>query len=336
MTALIMDFWRMAWPTDWHSVFGRQAPLVLEIGFGNGKFLAELAQTRPDLNLLGIEIAMPSLNRTANRVRSAELDNVRLIRASAQAVVQTLCRSGSVDGVTINFPDPWPKAGHTDRRLISTTFLELLASRMVEGADLDIATDHAEYGAWIADHLRQSPHFHSRLDQAYTHQDPDRLRTKYEQKGLAAGSQCLYFKWRRNNVATVDGYPVTQELPMPHVIMRSSLSLQEIAEAFEQRECKTESTSVRFVDVYLSQGRPALVVDTYIAEQPFAQRLMIEIYRRPDGDYVLRLLATGFPRATAGVHKAIECLVVWLCEIDGEATILRHNLRSLEIAERDA
>jgi len=123
---------------------------------------------------------------------------------------------------------------------------------------------------------------------------------------------------------------------MPHVILRSSLTLQEIADSFEQRQFKNETITVRFIDLYLSQRRPSLVVDTYISEQPFAQRLMLEIYRRPDGDYLLRLLATGFPRATVGVHRAIGCLADWLCELDRQAGILRHNLREPNIASGDA
>ena len=333
MTELTLEFMRMAWPSDWEVVFNRQGPLVVEIGFGNGRFLLELARTRPDLNLLGIEMAMPSLNKTANRIRGDGLTNVRLIRAKAQAVLQTLCRPGAVEGITINFPDPWPKAGHTDRRLISGAFLELLASRMSVNAHLDIATDHAEYGVWIDARLRESPYFASRLDYSYIHDDPDRLRTKYEQKGIAAGSRCFYFKWRRNTVTALDRYPLVQELPMPHAILRSPQSLTEIAGLFEQRQCEADDATIRLIDLYRSQRRPSIIIDTYISEQPFAQRLMLEIYRRPDGDYLLRLQATGFPRATVGVHAALACLAGWLCSLHGEARIVRHNLRTLPAVE---
>ncbi len=318
---------RMAWPATWPELYGRSAPLAIEIGFGNGLYLLNRARQCPDINFLGIDIARPSIRRTASRVRAAGLANVRLIRANAESTLHLLCRPGSIQEVTINFPDPWPKAGHSDRRLISTSFLELLASRMAVGANLDIATDHAEYGQWIAGHLQASPHFESRLATAYVRQDADRVRTKYEKKGLAAGSACYYFKWHRNAATAPAGYPLMEELPMPHVVVRSSLTLQEIADRFEPQQRTVEETSFRFIELYGSQRRPSLIVDTYIAEEPLDQRLMLEIYRRPDGDYLIRLLATGFPRATGGVHMAVAGLTEWLLGLNGRAQVIRHNLR---------
>lgn len=317
----------MAWPTVWSDVYGRTAPLVVEIGFGNGRFLIDQARRRPASNFLGIEIARPSLRRAANRIRAAGLTNVRLIRASAQSALQILCEPGSIQGVTINFPDPWPKAGHSGRRLISASFLGLLASRItVEGA-LDIATDHAGYAHWMAAHLQASPHFESRLATAYVREDADRLPTKYEQKGLAAGSPCYYFKWLRNSATAPDGYPLVKELPMPHVVVRLPLTLREIAASFEPQQEATEKASIRYIDLYQSQRRPSLIVDTYIAEEPLDQRLMLEIYRRPDADYLIRLQATGFPRPTGGVHAAIAGLAEWLVGLHEKANVVRHNLR---------
>lgn len=323
-----LELIRMAWPTVWPHIFGRQAPLVVEIGFGNGRFLLDLAHQRPEVNLLGIEIARPSVRRTAGRIRRAGVTNVRLLRASAQSAIQLLFEPASIDGLMINFPDPWPKADHNDRRLISTPFLELLASRMLEGAELDIATDHGDYSEWIADLLQASPHFDSRLEVAYLREDEARLRTKYEQKGLAAGSACYYFKWRRNGVSAPDGYDLVEELPMPHVVVGSPLTLVEIAGRFETQQCASEDATIRFIDLYQSLRRPSLIVDTYIAEEPLDQRLMLEIYQRPDGDYLIRLQATGFPRPTEGVHAAIACLSKWLCRQHDEGRVVRHNLRA--------
>ncbi|MFN2221732.1 MAG: tRNA (guanosine(46)-N7)-methyltransferase TrmB [Candidatus Promineifilaceae bacterium] len=326
MTQFTLELMRMAWPTAWSEIYGRSAPLIIEIGFGNGRFLLDQARQHPASDYLGIEIARPSLRRAANRVRAAGVANVRLIRASAQSALQLLCRPGSVQGVTINFPDPWPKVAHNDRRLISTTFLELLASRMAVGADLDIATDHVDYGQWIAEHLRASSYFESRLATAYMRQDTERLRTKYEKKGLAAGSAYYYFKWRRNTDSAPDGYRLVEELPMPHVVVRSPLTLREIAGHFEPQQRATGAVAIRYIDLYQSQRRPSLIVDTYIAEEPLDQRLMLEIYRRPDADYLIRLQATGFPRPTAGVHAAIAGLTDWLLSLPGQARVVRHNL----------
>lgn len=332
MAQLNLELVRLKWPADWMEILGRQAPLMVEIGFGNGVFLLDQAQRRPELNFLGVEIAAPSMRRASERIRNAQVDNVRLIRAKAQSVLQLLFSPTSIQGVTINFPDPWPKAGHTGRRLISASFLALLASRMVPGAGLDIATDHEEYGQWIAQLLMASPYFTSRISASYTLEDDGRTRTKYEQKGLSAGSTCFYFKWRRNSASAPEGFEVAQELAMPHAVVRCPLTLQEIAAAFEPREFSADGVTLRFIDLYQSLRRPSLVVDTYIAEEALDQRLMLEIHHRPDRDYMIRLYATGFPRATAGVHAAVARLADWLCGLDDEAAVLRHNLREAPAA----
>ncbi len=163
MDSLKLVMMRLPWPTEWATIYGRDARLVVEIGFGNGRFLLTQAQQRPEVNFLGLEIATPSMDRTEARMRAAGLSNVRLIRATAQSVLWALCQPASLNGITINFPDPWPKATHTHRRLISSSFLALLASRMADGADLDIATDHADYGNWIAEQLQACQLFDSRL-----------------------------------------------------------------------------------------------------------------------------------------------------------------------------
>jgi tRNA (guanine-N7-)-methyltransferase len=327
MDSFSLELYRLPWPTDWVKIFARPAPVVIEIGFGNGQFLLGLARSRPEINFLGLEIAAPSVRRTEDRVRSAGLTNVRLIRARAQSVLQALFEPAGIQGVIINFPDPWPKASHHRRRLITNSFLDLLANRMEAGSDLDIATDHADYGRWIAERLQDSPYFNSRLDAPYVHDDPDRNRTKYEQKGLDAGSHCFYFKWRRSARPSPDNHPPMQEWPMPHVVVRSPLAPDDIVEQFVPQDCALESGSIRLLDIYRSRIRPSLVVDTYIAEPPVEQRVMLEIYRRSDEDYVIRLFRTGFPRSTDGVHRAIDCLSRWLCGLHANAVVIRHNLR---------
>lgn len=327
MDSLTLELNRTPWPADWATVFGRLAPLHIEIGFGNGQFLLAQAQSQPQFNFLGLEIAWPSIIRTERKLRDTRLSNVRLIRGAGQSVLQALCMPGSLCGVTINFPDPWPKAAHAHRRLINETFLELLASRLSNGATLDIATDHADYGSWIANLLQASAHFDSRLDCPYVNEDRDRHRTKYERKGLVAGNTCFYFKWRRNDATVENSFPVPRELPMPHVVVRSPLELDDLVNRFEPKQCATESGTVRLIELYRSSSRPSLIVDTYIAEQPVEQRLMVEIYCRPDGDFLIRLLATGFPRVTESVHAAIDCLARWFCSLHPEAQVVRHNLR---------
>ena len=189
---------RMEWPTEWTAVFERKAPLIMEIGFGGADFLVDLAQRRLDANIVGVELSLPSLKKAEKKIRAAGLEHVRVIAGDAEQVVWALCQPESLSEVYINFPDPWPKERHHYRRLISDEFLHMLATRMPIGANLDIATDHADYAAWITERLERTPYFNSRLSSTYVNEDPERIISKYEQKGFDEGRIGHYFKWQRN------------------------------------------------------------------------------------------------------------------------------------------
>jgi tRNA (guanine-N7-)-methyltransferase len=297
---------QLSWPVDWVALFGRRAPLLIEIGFGNGLFLVDLARRRGNANIVGVEISLPSMRHAARKVQRAGLANVILIKDRAAAVLQSLCRPQSIDAVFINFPDPWPKKGHEGRRLINDNFLHLLATRLMPGGALDIATDHVEYAAQIGDCLQRSPHFESRFETLFAYVDPDRPRTKYEQLALAENRPPHYFKWRRNHTSAIANYPIPRELPMPHVVIRTPLDLGEFGREFRPQAIEVSSVRIKFLEVYQSFHDGALMVETYINEGPIVQRVGLELRPRATGEIVVALHDVGFPRPTRGVHLAIR------------------------------
>lgn len=305
---------QLAWPADWPSMFGREAPLVLEIGFGSGLFLVDLAQKLPDANILGLEISIPSLRNAGRKVARLGLTNVRLMQADARSALQALCEPGTVAGAYINYPDPWPKKDHAGRRLINGEFLSLLASRLRPGSFLDIATDHDEYAGQIAASLEDSPYFHSRTRSTYEHHDEGRVRTKYEQVALSEGRRPRYFKWRRNELLVTERFPIPKELPMPHVVFRLPATIEEIGRKFRPHDVEIGTTRIRFVEVYQSLRDGKLLIETYINEGPILQRIGLEMRSRASGELVISLAEMGFPRPTQGVHHAIGNLVAWLRE----------------------
>lgn len=318
---------RLPWPADWAALFGRAAPLVIEVGFGSGLFLAHLARTRPDANILGVEISVPALRNAARKIERGRLDNVRLLHAEATAVFQALCAPAGVDAAIINFPDPWPKKGHQARRLIDDEFLWLLATRLRPGATLDVATDHDDYAAQIADCLGRSPHFESRNGAPFVFENPDRVTTKYETVALTEGRRPRYFLWGRNDAPVANRFPIPQELPMPHVVLRGQPPLAEIGQRFAPRVFEFDGGHVRFVEAYQSLRDGKLLVETYISEPPVVQRLALEIRPRASGEVVIGLAEVGFPRPTPGVHHAIHCLVEWLREAYPATVVVNTTLQ---------
>lgn len=317
---------RLPWPAPWKEIFAREAPLWVEIGFGNGQFLLDLARRQTDVNLLGVEISQPALRKVQQKVSTQSLENVRLVHATALEALWTLLAPATVDAVFINFPDPWPKAAHHQRRLVDESFLRLLASRLRPGANVEIATDHEEYGQVICHHLQRSAHFDSRLGAPFQTRDRERILTKYERKAREVGSEIRYFRWRRNDVPILNRFPVPEEHTMPHVILRSPLSLESLKRSFQLDTHSGQEATVRFIEIFESHKYAALLVDTYIDEEPIAQRLGLRVRRKGTGELVLGVHELGFPRATPGVHRALYFLWQEIQQVEPQTELVNSNL----------
>ncbi|MDQ2710573.1 MAG: tRNA (guanosine(46)-N7)-methyltransferase TrmB [Actinomycetota bacterium] len=128
--------------TGW---FGRDAPVVLEIGSGMGESTAALAAAAPDVDHLAVEVYQPGLAQLLMRIRELGLTNLRMLRADARMVLRDHIHADALAGIRIYFPDPWPKRRHHKRRLVQREFVALVASRIAPGGTLHLATDWAHY-----------------------------------------------------------------------------------------------------------------------------------------------------------------------------------------------
>ena len=337
--AYLLESMQLAWPTDWADVFERPAPLLMEIGFGGADFLIDLARQRPLANILGIEISLFSIRKAGRKAKIAGLDNLRVLQADAKYILRALCQEAVLDEVYINFPDPWPKDRHHHRRLISDSFLHLLATRMKPSGRLEIATDHADYALWITEHLERTPYFTSRTATTFVTEDNERLRTKYELTGLQEGRVCHYYHWQRNDTPAPNTFPHPKEYDMPHVILQSPLNLTEIAEKFEPQtiavplptavapETPNDDTiRINFNDAYQSVRDQKILVETYINENLVRQRVGLTIRRRAEGDILINLHEVGFPRPTEGVKQAIALLAQWVMDLHPDTKIIKNTV----------
>jgi len=155
MTAAQERAWTELWPRfgvetgdvplDLAVIFGRHAPLTLEIGFGNGESLVALAAAHPGRDYLGIEVHRPGVGHLMLRAEELGLTNVRAVCRDAVEVLQQCIPPGSLDEVLLYFPDPWPKKRHHKRRIVQPAFVALVASRLREGGTFRMATDWQPY-----------------------------------------------------------------------------------------------------------------------------------------------------------------------------------------------
>lgn len=169
-------------------IFPRAAPLVLEIGFGNGAQLLHAAINEPDKNFIGIEVHRPGVGRLMNGLADANVGNVRISNHDAVEVLMHQIADGALAEVRIYFPDPWPKKRHHKRRLIQPEFVTLLASRVASGGLLHLATDWAEYAEHMLAVVDENPDWINRAGPgAYSAQPEWRINTHFEKRGQRLG-----------------------------------------------------------------------------------------------------------------------------------------------------
>jgi tRNA (guanine-N7-)-methyltransferase len=182
---------------DLVAAFRRNADLIVEIGPGAGESLIAMAAARPQTNLLAIEVYQPAIARMLAQLAKTGLDNVRIIEANAVAALEYLLPARSVDEIWLFFPDPWHKARHHKRRLLTPEFASLTASRMKSGGIWMIATDWADYADRMRKVLNDDPSFANVQPDGWAPRWAARPITHFERRGLDAGHQIFDLAYRR-------------------------------------------------------------------------------------------------------------------------------------------
>lgn len=173
-------------PLDAPAVFGRTAPLILEIGFGMGEATAHIARVRPDDNFLCCEVHEPGVGALLKRIGEHDITNIRILQHDAVEVIDHMLPLGSLDGVHVFFPDPWHKTKHNKRRLIQSPLVAKLAARLKPGGYLHCATDWQPYAEQMLEVLGQEPLL-ANTAEGYAPQPDYRPLTKFENRGLRLG-----------------------------------------------------------------------------------------------------------------------------------------------------
>ncbi|MBV8047427.1 MAG: tRNA (guanosine(46)-N7)-methyltransferase TrmB [Paludibacterium sp.] len=172
---------------DLAQAFGREAPKILEIGFGMGAATAEIAEQNPGNDYLGIEVHSPGVGNLLKLIDEKQLANLRLIRHDAVEVIDHMLADGCLDGIHIFFPDPWPKKRHHKRRLIQSPLIAKLARKLKPGGYLHAATDWEEYAQQMLDVFSHEPLLTNSVAEGFAPRPDYRPLTKFELRGIRLG-----------------------------------------------------------------------------------------------------------------------------------------------------
>ena len=190
-------------PLDFDRVFGRSAPRVLDVGFGMGETTATMARARPDVDFLALDVHAPGVGSLLKRVAEDGLTNVRVMKHDAVEVVAAMIPSGSLAGVHVFFPDPWPKKRHHKRRLLAPPFVHELALRLAPGGCLHVATDWEEYAQEVLATFGAESLLENTVD-GFAPRPEHRPLTKFEARGLKLGHAVRDVVFRRRRGAPGD------------------------------------------------------------------------------------------------------------------------------------
>ncbi len=174
---------------DQEKIFGRTAPLVVEIGFGMGESLLTMAEQAEDSNFLGIEVHSPGVGRLMNKLVAANINNVRIYKEDALLVLEHCLADESLDRLQLYFPDPWPKKKHHKRRIVQSDFIRLVWRKLKPNAVFHLATDWQPYAEYMVEVFAEQPALFNNLagpDQ-FSPRPTYRPLTKFEQRGQRLG-----------------------------------------------------------------------------------------------------------------------------------------------------
>ena len=326
------------WPLDWQELCGHAAPLVVEIGFGNGRFLIQQAERNPDANLVGIELSWGWVQHLAKRLDEAGLMHVRLIHGEAQVALRYLFSPNSIDEIFINFPDPWPKKRHHQRRLIQTGLVEPVHDRLAPSGQVTIATDHADYATWIAAILEGQTALQSRFSTTAVHELTDRTPTKYEQRARGANLPIYYFVWHKPFGSPPMASTQREEV-MPHVVLEGPYDIEKALRSCTPRTWRDieqgVEVSTTLVRAYRELTANSWLVELVVKEGKLCQQIGVTLIPRSQAQLLLKLAAMGFPRPTWGVQRAVWHVAQMLQEHNPQLCLMQMSMAARQQDAQD-
>jgi|TARA_B110000977_G_scaffold177440_1_gene233983 tRNA (guanine-N7-)-methyltransferase len=184
---------------DLNQIFPNQNPITVEIGFGMGDSLLEMAIAQPNANFLGMEVHRPGVGKLLHGIEENGIKNLKIVSHDAVEVLESGLAVESIDKLLIYFPDPWHKKRHNKRRLIQHEFVQLARSRLKIGAEIHLATDWEHYAEHMMEVMSDAEGFENSMGLQGIWKTPDRPETKFERRGIKLGHGVWDLLFKRLN-----------------------------------------------------------------------------------------------------------------------------------------
>jgi tRNA (guanine-N7-)-methyltransferase len=280
-------------PLDWTTIFRRQAPLELEIGFGNGEYINRRSLANPGRDFVGLEVSWASLKRALRRLADPPRPNVKLIMDKAQIALASFFAPESLAVCRLLFPLPWPNQKQAGQRLCQRDFLDLVADRLLSDGLFIMVTDNLELADWVLEQAQSSA-----LSLSLSVRPPE-WDTKYERKWQEAGQRIFYCLAGGKTC-----HPALQAFK--EIDVQALYRTEFVPENFRPSDEATLSSVIRFNEFIFDSSRAEGLLRTMVIEGHLAQDFYIRLRREPDGRWKVSPAAPARLFPTQGLARALE------------------------------
>ncbi|NOX36561.1 MAG: tRNA (guanosine(46)-N7)-methyltransferase TrmB [Calditrichaeota bacterium] len=300
-------------PLPWTDIFGRSAPLYVEIGFGNGVFLINWAREQPEGNFIGIEISLESMAKAQKGIFQEGITNIRVIHEDARFALREFFADNSIRHIMMNFPDPWPKERHRERRALSPAFVQILGTVLESDGIFELVTDQ-EWYAQDAQELCQQFAF---LAVEKVEKNPHRpVQTKYEKKWRQLGRDIFRLVARKVQPTTVER--IIEGGEMPHVFIPDIPITFEHIQSLENMQGEGPNQFFIIKESYATPDGQKFLLLTITRDFDYQQKFYITVVARQNG-WIAKLESTTQPYRTAAVKMAVQAVGQKLLSRNNEA-----------------
>ncbi len=286
-------------PVDWNDVFKRSAPIWVEIGFGNGEYLAEMAKKHPEVNFIGFELSITSFVKAQKKFWDMSLENIRLVMVDGRFGLRELFQDESVEKVIVNFPCPWSKKGYEDRRITTDDFIKTLSAVLISRGEFELITDDEKYSLEVHEKLLNSRKFEVKSIVV----NPEReVQTRYERKWKSMGRNTYLVRAVKVRSSKVErllkGKVMDVHVKIPEGDMKRLECL--VGKVFKSRgRVFVVKGFFRSID-----GNSA-ILKMISSDSGFEQHYNVLVTRR-DGGWIVKLDSTCQPYRTPAVKWSIR------------------------------
>jgi tRNA (guanine-N7-)-methyltransferase len=284
-------------PLDLNEIFDNKRKVIVEIGFGGGEYLVGLAKKYPETNFIGIETSLTACDRAQKKIYKEGLQNIRLIIGDARFLLKEIFSFESISKIIVNFPCPWPKKKHENRRIFVEYFRNTLSSVLKKGGKLELATDVG----WYAEEVNQYFSDDERFEIIKFEKDFNReIKTRYETKWDKMGRDKFLVEIKKIKGEDIKRL-IKEQDNMPHQKLKGISN--EKLEKLINNEFDTSSGKTIVREKF--ENKEKIILRTITVENELTQEYYVEIIKR-EGEYLIKLDPITTPFRTPGIKETIK------------------------------